>query len=160
MQNETQVSGANRYEGLIGDDRVHSSLYTNEEVFEDEMLTIFRNGWVFICHESEISGPGDFVRRNVGRDPVFAIRARDGEISVIENRCAHRGNIICQEDSGSAKALVCQYHGWAYDTKGALIDVPYPAGFQGDFSCHGLERLPKVDRMCLRYWIIWVDRRY
>ncbi|AKQ41247.1 putative dioxygenase hydroxylase component subunit alpha [Aurantiacibacter atlanticus] len=145
MQNETQASRANGYEDLITDDRVHSSLYTDDDVFEDEMASIFRNGWVFICHESEIAGPGDFVRRNVGRDPVFAIRARDGEISVIENRCAHRGNIICQEDSGTAKALVCQYHGWAYDTKGALIDVPYPAGFKGDFACHGLERLPKVD---------------
>ncbi|MDF1835259.1 MAG: hypothetical protein P1U62_10310, partial [Alteraurantiacibacter sp. bin_em_oilr2.035] len=65
MQNETQASTANRYEDLITDDRVHSSLYTDDDVFEDEMTSIFRNGWVFICHESEISGPGDFVRRNV-----------------------------------------------------------------------------------------------
>ncbi|WP_207764906.1 MULTISPECIES: aromatic ring-hydroxylating oxygenase subunit alpha [Hyphococcus] len=145
MMNQTDTSKFPRYDKLITDARVHSSLYTDEKVFEDELNKIFRMGWVFICHDSEIPNAGDFVRRNVGREPVFAIRSRDGEISVIVNRCAHRGNIICQEDKGNTKALVCQYHGWAYDTKGALVDVPYPGGFKGDFSCHGLERLPLVD---------------
>ncbi len=133
------------YNDLISNERVHSTLYTDERVFEDEMDRIYRKGWVFVCHDSEVPNAGDFVRRNIGREPVFAIRSRDGEISVIVNRCAHRGNIICQEDKGTARALVCQYHGWAYDTKGALVDVPYPGGFKGDFSCHGLQRLAKVD---------------
>ena len=145
MLDNSRPSEGIRFEELILDDRVHSTLYTDSEVFEAEMDSIFRNGWVFICHDSEIPKAGDFVRRNVGRDPVFAVRGRDGEISVIVNRCAHRGNIICQEERGNAKAFVCQYHGWAYDTKGGLVDVPYPAGFKGDFSCHGLERLAKVD---------------
>lgn len=133
------------YDELIGDERVHSTVYTDERVFEDELDRIYRGGWVFVCHDSEVPNAGDFVRRNIGRDPVFAIRSKDDEISVIVNRCAHRGNIICQEDRGNAKALVCQYHGWAYDTKGALVDVPYPGGFNGDFACHGLQRLAQVD---------------
>ena len=99
------------YNDLISNERVHSTLYTDERVFEDEMDRIYRKGWVFVCHDSEVPNAGDFVRRNIGREPVFAIRSRDGEISVIVNRCAHRGNIICQEDKGTARALVCQYHG-------------------------------------------------
>ncbi|MCK5750489.1 MAG: Rieske 2Fe-2S domain-containing protein, partial [Oricola sp.] len=110
MMNQTDTSKFPRYDKLITDARVHSSLYTDEKVFEDELNKIFRMGWVFICHDSEIPNAGDFVRRNVGREPVFAIRSRDDEISVIVNRCAHRGNIICQEDKGNRKALVCQYH--------------------------------------------------
>ncbi|MBL4838326.1 MAG: Rieske 2Fe-2S domain-containing protein [Kordiimonadaceae bacterium] len=124
---------------------MHSSVYTDQRVLDDEMDQIFRKGWVFVCHASEIPGSGDYVRRQLGRDPVFAIRATDGTVSVIENRCAHRGNIICVEEKGTRKALVCQYHGWAYDTKGTLIDVPHPEGFKADFTCSSLKRMPKVE---------------
>ena len=134
-----------RYSEFIQDSKVHSSLYTDEGVFEDEMNKIFRMGWVFVCHASEIPNTGDFVRRQLGNDLVFAIRNPDGGVSVIENRCSHRGNIICLEEKGNKKALVCQYHGWAFNTKGDLIDVPHPEGFKSDFSCSSLKTMPKVE---------------
>tara|TARA_R110002096_G_scaffold420745_1_gene626020 strand:+ start:17004 stop:18296 length:1293 start_codon:yes stop_codon:yes gene_type:complete len=133
------------YGEFLQDEKIHSSVYTDQRVYEDEMDRIFRAGWVFVCHDSEILNAGDYVRRRLGNDEVFAIRGRDGEVSVIENRCAHRGNLMCVEEKGTKKALVCQYHGWAYDTKGTLIDVPYSGGTAKETSCLNLKRLPKVD---------------
>ena len=83
------------YGEFLQDEKIHSSVYTDQRVYEDEMDRIFRAGWVFVCHDSEILNAGDYVRRRLGNDEVFAIRGRDGEVSVIENRCAHRGNLMC-----------------------------------------------------------------
>jgi phenylpropionate dioxygenase-like ring-hydroxylating dioxygenase large terminal subunit len=40
------------YKTLVQDDRIHASLYTDPEVFADEMERIFHRGWVFVGHES------------------------------------------------------------------------------------------------------------
>jgi phenylpropionate dioxygenase-like ring-hydroxylating dioxygenase large terminal subunit len=48
------------YKTLVEDDRIHASLYTDPRIFDDEMERIFRRGWVFVGHASEIPSPGDF----------------------------------------------------------------------------------------------------
>ena len=35
------------------DFRVHSDVYTDRSVFDQEMHEIFENGWVYVAHESE-----------------------------------------------------------------------------------------------------------
>ncbi|GGD47867.1 aromatic ring-hydroxylating oxygenase subunit alpha [Croceicoccus pelagius] len=137
-------SGAD-YRELIREDRIHGSLYTSEAIFKDEMERIFRQGWVYVGHESEIPKRGDFVRRQIAGDQVIVVRAQDDKINVFLNRCAHRGNLLCSDNSGSARAIVCKYHGWAYDLEGNLIDVPYPAGMTCDKQKLGLNALPRVD---------------
>ena len=49
-----------QYETLVQEDRVHASLYTQPQIFEDELEKIFYKVWVFIGHESEIPNAGDF----------------------------------------------------------------------------------------------------
>jgi len=143
---ETSIaSSRTNYLELILADRVHGSLYTDPAIFEEEMQRIFREGWVYVCHESEVPKRGDYVRRRIAGDQVFAIRAGDDRVNVFVNRCAHRGNMLCSEDSGSQRAIVCKYHGWAYDLEGRLVDVPYPAGQTGDRQQLGLKRLPRID---------------
>ena len=134
------------YDALIHQDRIHGSLYTSEAIFKDEMKRIFREGWVYVAHESEIPNRGDFVRRRIAGDPVVVIRAADEQINVFVNRCAHRGNLLCSDDRGSARAFVCKYHGWAYDLQGDLVDVPYPAGLTADRKALGLTKLPRIDQ--------------
>ena len=85
---------ASRYDALIKDDRVHATLYTDARIFEDELEKIFYRGWVYIGHDSEIPQPGDFLTRSIGRQPVIMVRGKDGTISVLLNRCAHRGSKI------------------------------------------------------------------
>ena len=133
------------YKALVQDDRIHASLYTDPRIFDDEMERIFRRGWVFVGHDSEIPGAGDFVTRRMGTEPVIMVRGTDGAVAVLVNRCMHRGTMVCPADRGHARTFTCPYHGWTYDVSGALLGVPYPGGYTAfDKSTHGLARAPRV----------------
>ena len=62
------------YKRLVQDDRIHASLYTDPRIFDDEMERIFRCGWVFVGHDSEIPAAGDFVTRRIGAEPIIMVR--------------------------------------------------------------------------------------
>jgi len=138
-------NGTIDYTALVYDDRIHASLYTDPRIFDDEMERIFRRGWVFVGHDSEIPSAGDFVTRRVGTEPVIMVRGKDGDVSVFVNRCMHRGTMVCPADRGSARTFTCPYHGWTYDISGELLGVPYPGGYAAfDKSAHGLTRAPRL----------------
>ena len=64
--------------------------------------------------------------------PVVVARDADGGIAAFENRCAHRGALICFEDGGSgAKDFTCAYHAWRYDLRGNLQSVAFQRGVGG-----------------------------
>jgi nitrite reductase/ring-hydroxylating ferredoxin subunit len=134
------------YKTLVQDDRIHATLYTDPRIFTEELDRIFHRGWVFVGHASEVPRPGDFVTRRLGTEPVILARRTDGAVSVLVNRCAHRGTMVCAAERGHARAFTCSYHGWTYDLSGALLGVPYPGGYGAfDKSAHGLARAPRVD---------------
>ena len=93
------------YKALVEDDRIHASLYTDPRIFADEMERIFHRGWVFVGHASEIPRPGDYVTRRIGVQPVIMVRGRDGDVSVLVNRCRHRGTMLCPAERGHARDL-------------------------------------------------------
>ncbi|AJW40307.1 dioxygenase hydroxylase component [Rhodococcus sp. B7740] len=119
------------YEHLIEPDRVHGSLYTDPAIFAEEMTRIFATTWVCLGHDSEIPQPGDYIRRHLGRDEVVVTRAKDGEIHVLLNRCAHRANLVCEDDQGNSNSFRCPYHGWTYGNDGELLGYPYFKGYGG-----------------------------
>jgi nitrite reductase/ring-hydroxylating ferredoxin subunit len=134
------------YAALVQDDRIHASLYTDPRIFADEMERIFHRGWVFVGHDSEVPGAGDFVTRRLGTEPVIMVRDAGGDIAVLVNRCMHRGTMLCPAAQGTARTFTCPYHGWTYALDGTLLGVPYPGGYAGfDKSAHGLTRAPRVD---------------
>jgi phenylpropionate dioxygenase-like ring-hydroxylating dioxygenase large terminal subunit len=114
---------------LVQADRVHGSAYTSPEVFELELQRVFTVGWVFVAHESEIREPGDYVTRRIGRQPVIVSRAKDGAVHVLTNRCAHRGNRICNLERGNSSSFRCPYHGWTFANDGRLVAVPMKQGY-------------------------------
>src|SRR5262245_53969203 len=124
-----QQEMATNYETLIAEDRLHASLYTDPRIFAEEMEKIFSRGWVFVGHDSEIPQPGDFVTRFLGQQPVIMVRGKDGQVSVLLNRCAHRGTTVCPAERGNTRVFVCPYHGWTYDLNGTLTGVPYPGAY-------------------------------
>jgi phenylpropionate dioxygenase-like ring-hydroxylating dioxygenase large terminal subunit len=95
------------YKALVRDDRIHASLYKDPRIFEDEMERIFYRGWVFVGHHSEIPQPGDFITRSVGTEPVIMARDQAGHITVLVNRCAHRGTMVCTAPRGHARVFAC-----------------------------------------------------
>ena len=121
------------------DFRVHSSVYTDQGIFEQEMHDIFENGWIYVAHESEIANPGDFVTRRMGTQPVIVTRGREGQTNVLLNVCRHRANAICREQQGSDTfSFRCPYHAWTYANTGELLGVAdrtrYPKGFGSDLD--------------------------
>ena len=72
---------------------------------------------------------GDYISRDIGRFSIIMVRDKDEKISVLINRCQHRGNMLCNEASGNKRNFTCPYHGWVYNLKGDLLDVAYPGGF-------------------------------
>jgi len=129
------------YKHLIQADKVHGSLYTEDAIYEDEIEKIFYSSWVYIGHESEIKKTGDFVARDIGRSAVIMVRDKDKSVNVLVNRCAHRGNNLCNEMDGNKRNFSCLYHGWVFGLNGDLLDVPYPDGFTKDKKDHGLQKL-------------------
>jgi phenylpropionate dioxygenase-like ring-hydroxylating dioxygenase large terminal subunit len=125
------------YTTLVQDERIHASLYTDPRIFEDEMERIFRRGWVFVGHDSEVPRAGDFVTRRIGTEPVLMVRDREGEVTVFANRCMHRGTMVCPGDRGHARTFTCPYHGWTYDLNGDLLGVPYPGATRASTSARG-----------------------
>ncbi|MBX9824971.1 MAG: Rieske 2Fe-2S domain-containing protein [Xanthobacteraceae bacterium] len=123
---------------LIRATTVHARLYTDRAIFDQEMDRIYRQGWVYVAHESELPKRGDFIRRTMGVEPVIVTRDTDG-IHVLANRCAHRGNLLCQIERGNRRAFACQYHGWVFNAKGNLVDIPFPVGADVDRSDLGLK---------------------
>lgn len=121
---------------LVKGSRIHGSLYRDPAVFERELERIWYKVWVYIGHESEIPRPGDFVRRQIGLQPVIMVRGDDGAIRVLFNRCRHRANMLCHVDRGNAESFTCPYHGWSYANSGELIaptfSGAYDAGLDKD----------------------------
>ena len=121
------------------DFRVHSSVYTDQAIFDQEMRDIFENGWVYVAHESEIANPGDYVTRRIGTQPVIVTRGRQEQVNVLLNVCRHRANAICREQQGDATfSFRCPYHAWTYANTGELLGVAdrtrYPKGFGDDLK--------------------------
>jgi anthranilate 1,2-dioxygenase large subunit len=113
--------------------RVPYRVFQKDETYEREQERIFQGPlWHYLCMEIEIPAGGDFRTTKVGETPVVVSRDYDGEIYAFENRCAHRGALICLDTHGKGrKDFSCVYHAWTYDTKGNLIGVAFKDGVKG-----------------------------
>src|SRR4051812_13395968 len=116
---------------LVQPQRVHGSLYTSPEIFAAELERIWYRTWVYIGHVSEVASPNDYVRKTVGPQDVIMTRGRDGVVRVLLNRCAHRGNLVCEAAAGNSSSFRCPYHGWTYGNDGSLIGYPFHQGYGG-----------------------------
>lgn len=132
---------------LVTDERVHSRVYTDQGLFNLELERIFSKVWVYVGHESEVPAQGDYRTRTIGRTPVIMVRGRDNVVRVLANRCRHRGAHVCETESGNAKAFRCPYHGWVYDSTGAVLSVTGKEAYGNrlDGRDMGLTPAPRVD---------------
>lgn len=130
--------------------RVPYSLYGDAGIYERERERLFMGRtWNYLALECEIPDAGDYKTSAIGDVPVFVVRGDDGAIRGFENRCAHRGALLCLERFGNAKAFTCIYHAWSYDHDGALRSVAFERGVKGAGGMaknfrredHGLRRL-------------------
>ncbi|MFL6059602.1 MAG: aromatic ring-hydroxylating oxygenase subunit alpha [Marmoricola sp.] len=132
-------------DALIHPDKVHGSLYTDRSIFARELAKIWYATWVFVGHESEVPEPNDYVRKRLGLQDVVMTRDKDGEVHLLLNRCAHRGNQVCDDDKGNSSSFRCPYHGWTYRNTGELLGYPYNQGYGGKNKLDlGMGKVPRV----------------
>ena len=103
------------------------AFYRAGALYEAELQTIWRGGWLFAGFAIEVPNPGDFLTLAVDGTPVVVIRGDDGTVRAFHNVCRHRGTQLCREDAGHLRAIVCPYHSWTYSRRGELI------------ACHGMQ---------------------
>jgi phenylpropionate dioxygenase-like ring-hydroxylating dioxygenase large terminal subunit len=99
-------------------------IFIEPAIYEAELRQIFARCWLFLCHDSQIPGAGDFITTYMGEDPVLVVRDSAGTVGAYLNVCRHRGNRLCRADAGNAASFICAYHGWTFGNDGRLTGVP------------------------------------
>jgi phenylpropionate dioxygenase-like ring-hydroxylating dioxygenase large terminal subunit len=133
--------------GHLASDRVvDNRVYSDPEVFAREVSQVFGGSWLFVCHESEVAGVGDFIATNLCGSPVLITRDHDERVRAYFNVCRHRGCRVVMEDSGHASAFRCPYHFWVYSLEGELVGMSGPESYEG--SGFREEEHPLVELAC------------
>lgn len=113
-------------------------VYTRDDVYREELERFFYRGhWCYVGLECEIPNPGDWRRSVVGERSVILARDRQGEVHVVENRCAHRGVAFCRERQGNSKSFSCPYHQWTYALNGDLLGLAFRNGVKSGEGVNG-----------------------
>ncbi|MBM3517154.1 MAG: aromatic ring-hydroxylating dioxygenase subunit alpha [Alphaproteobacteria bacterium] len=116
-------------------------------LFEQERTKIFKRVWLNVGRVEEIANPGDYKvkRLDVARTSAILVRRPGGEICAFHNICPHRGNKVIPESGnetfGRARAnlLTCRFHGWVFETAGAVRSIPREEAFADlHKACFGL----------------------
>jgi Rieske 2Fe-2S family protein len=118
----------------------HPELGTGMVSFEDsispafhelERAAIFERAWLNVGRVEQLPRNGSYFTKELPglRASVIVTRASDGRVRAFHNVCRHRGNRLVwqgtprEETCGSARQLVCKYHGWKYGLDGACTYV-------------------------------------
>ena len=120
--------------------------YLSDERHAAESERVFRRLPQIVAVAGELSAPGACLVREVGGVSILVMRGADGAVRGFRNACRHRATALVDAPC-TVKAIVCPYHGWTYDTTGALIHVPHPDAF--DARCRertGLIEVPLAIR--------------
>src|SRR3954464_7937920 len=116
-----------------------------------ERERLFRSLPIFMGLSTRLPKPRDYLAEGVAGMPVLRPRGADGQVRAFANICRHRGAPVAS-GCGNAKAFVCPYHGWTYDSAGKLLGTTDKVGFAGlDLGAHGLVPLPVAEKHGLLY---------
>lgn len=115
--------------------------YFNEELLELETETLFRRHWQLACHVNDVPEPGDYLTFDVAGERALIVRGRDGVLRAFHNLCRHRGSRVVADERGQCRsALICPFHGWAYNLDGTLRSPAHPKSLPPlDPVAHGLK---------------------
>jgi Rieske 2Fe-2S family protein len=131
--------------------------YTSAEVMSWEQRHLYAGSWTCLGRVSDLflraTDDGAVTQRAVVVGDISALLVLEvDDIRMFANTCRHRGHELLPEGMSSQRhSIVCPYHAWTYDLRGALIGA---RGFRDDDTFeageHGLVELP------VRVWQGWV----
>ena len=108
--------------------------YVNNDVYELEQSTLFRNGWVGVGRSDRWPNAGDYSAIDIGGVPVVIVRDEDGALRSYANTCMHRSAQIMSGE-GNCSRMRCPFHFWTYALDGRLVGAPsmhQTPGFEQD----------------------------
>jgi phenylpropionate dioxygenase-like ring-hydroxylating dioxygenase large terminal subunit len=135
---------------------INASIFSSQEIYEQELEQIFSRTWLFVGHVCQIPNPGDFVLSRMGEEQVIVTKDRQGKVHVLLNSCRHRGNMVCRYDQGHAFAFQCSFHGWVFNSSGQLVVLP-PGSEQDYTSLNKAEWGLLEARVELFHGTIWAN---
>jgi phenylpropionate dioxygenase-like ring-hydroxylating dioxygenase large terminal subunit len=136
---------------LVEPDRVHKTVYTDQQIFDAEMQKIWERTWVYCGHTSQVANAGDYHAVTIGRQPMIMVRQPDGGVQVLYNRCPHRGvQVVGNLKGNTGSSFVCSYHAWSFHLDGSVRAIPLAKGYEGtrmtrDNPDCGMKRAARVD---------------
>lgn len=134
--------------------RLPASTYTDPALFDLEMRRIFRRVPLILAASCELRSPGEQKAMEVGGVPVVVVRGRDGAARAFLNVCTHRGAVVVQGCTKSAR-MACPYHGWTFDDQGALVGVPQRSDVgELDTARLGLRQFPVLEKAGLIWAVL------
>ena len=69
---------------------------------------------------------GDYLTYEIQDDSILVVRTAPDKIRAYHNVCQHRGNRLCQVETGVLSRFSCPFHGWQWHTDGSLAHVAAP----------------------------------
>src|SRR5687767_430402 len=130
---------------------IPSSWYTDKDLYDLEIKSVFSNSWQLAARLDQVVQPGQYVTTDVAGEPIVVVRGNDGVLRGFFNVCRHHAAAVMTEPQGKANQLRCPYHGWTYSLEGELKGTPDFAGVCNfEKSTNGL--LPVQTRV----WENWV----
>jgi phenylpropionate dioxygenase-like ring-hydroxylating dioxygenase large terminal subunit len=105
--------------------------YNSAEQYEKEKNIVWKNSWLIMGREADIPKPGDYTVTELSflSLSILIVRGKDNVLRAFYNACRHCGMSLCSELQGSLKSIGCHFHGWVYDLKGQLVNVPFEDHF-------------------------------
>src|SRR4030095_16351480 len=103
---------------------IPSSWYTNTDLYNLELKTVFAKSWQLAARAGQVTQPGHYVTTDIAGEPILIVRGADNVLRAFFNVCRHHAAAVMTEAEGEAAQLRCPYHGWTYSLEGELKGTP------------------------------------
>ncbi len=105
------------------------------------MTELLRNLWYLALPARQLKRGGMHAKVLLG-DPILFGRDRDGGVFALRDICPHRG-IPLSDGTFDGCEVMCDYHGWRFDTSGRCTEIPsLVEGQKLNLSRIGVTRYP------------------
>lgn len=109
----------------LGSGDISFEAYLDPAYAVREQEQMWSKVWQMACRLEEIPNSRDFIVYDVLDISVLVVRQDDGGVKAFINSCRHRGMQLAKSGArGHAAMIRCPFHGWTWDTKGALKTIP------------------------------------
>lgn len=130
---------------------IPASWYTNKDLYELELQTVFSKSWQLVGRVDQLDETGAYVTCDVAGEPIVVVRGSDFSLRGFFNVCRHHAAAVMTESEGKATQLRCPYHGWTYSLAGELKGTPDFVGV-----CDFKREKNGLEPVTLAEWEKWV----